>query len=71
MNMRHAKGFTLIEVLVSMAVFAVMTILAYMSLGQTLVNAEILAHGSIQLVSRLPRHRVPFAMSSVRATRLL
>ena len=42
MSMRRTQGFTLIEVLVAMAVFAVMTILAYMSLGQTLANADML-----------------------------
>jgi general secretion pathway protein J len=42
MSRRHSHGFTLIEVLVAMAVFAVMTVLAYQSLGQTLANAEML-----------------------------
>lgn len=42
MNVSAARGFTLIEVLVAMAVFGVMTVLAYMSLGQTLANAELL-----------------------------
>ena len=37
-----SKGFTLIEVMVALAVFGVMSLLAYMSLGQTLANADML-----------------------------
>jgi len=41
--MRHlGRGFTLIEVLVALAVFGVLSLLAYMSLGQTLSNADLL-----------------------------
>ena len=40
---RHwQSGFTLIEVLVAMAIFAVLSALAYMTLGQTLSNSEML-----------------------------
>jgi len=42
MNRRLSDGFTLIEVLVAMAIFGVMTTLAYMSLGQTFESADIL-----------------------------
>jgi len=42
MNVANSRGFTLIEVMVAMAIFGVMTVLAYMSLGQTLANAELL-----------------------------
>ncbi len=42
MNRRHSGGFTLIEVLVAMAIFGVLTILAYMSLAQTFQSADIL-----------------------------
>ena len=35
-------GFTLIEVLVAMAIFGVLSALAYMTLGQTLSNSEML-----------------------------
>jgi general secretion pathway protein J len=42
MNRRLSGGFTLIEVLVAMAIFGVMTILAYMSLAQTFQSADIL-----------------------------
>ena len=42
MSSSRAQGFTLIEVLVAMAIFGVMTVLAYMSLGQTLANADLL-----------------------------
>ncbi|MBT8066166.1 MAG: type II secretion system minor pseudopilin GspJ [Gammaproteobacteria bacterium] len=42
--MRHSRynGFTLIEVMVALAVFGVMSLLAYLSLGQTLANADML-----------------------------
>lgn len=36
------NGFTLIEVLVALSVFGVLSLLAYMSLGQTLSNADML-----------------------------
>ena len=36
------SGFTLIEVLVAMAIFGVLSALAYMTLGQTLSNSEML-----------------------------
>ena len=36
------KAFTLIEVLVAMAIFAIMSALAYGTLSQTLLSAEIL-----------------------------
>ena len=42
MNTRRAHGFTLIEVLVAMAVFGVLSVVAYMALGQTLANADML-----------------------------
>lgn len=41
--MRRRSGFTLIEVLVALAIFGVMSALAYMSLAQTLNNAEVLS----------------------------
>lgn len=37
-----SRGFTLIEVMVALAVFGVMSLLAYVSLGQTLANADML-----------------------------
>ena len=40
--MRYRGGFTLIEVLVSLAVFAVLAALAYGTLNQALLSAEIL-----------------------------
>ena len=40
--MRRSRAFTLIEILVAMAVFAVMAALAYGSLNQTILAAEIL-----------------------------
>ncbi len=36
------RGFTLIEVLVALAVFGVLSALAYLTLGQTLSNADML-----------------------------
>jgi general secretion pathway protein J len=42
MRKHFSNGFTLIEVLVAMAIFGVMTMLAYMSLGQTFESADIL-----------------------------
>jgi general secretion pathway protein J len=42
LNIQRDKGFTLIEVMVALAVFGVMSLLAYMSLGQTLANADML-----------------------------
>jgi len=40
---RYSKAFTLIEVLVAMAVFALVAALAYGTLNQTLLSAEILS----------------------------
>ena len=56
--MRQAKGFTLIEVLVAMAVFGVLTILAYMSLAQTLANADMLTErmDRLQAIQRTMRY---------------
>jgi general secretion pathway protein J len=39
---RPRNGFTLIEVLVALAVFGVLSVMAYMALGQTLSNADLL-----------------------------
>lgn len=42
MNLRQ-HGFTLIEVLVALAIFGVLTIVAYATLGAALANAEMLS----------------------------
>ena len=42
MKRSRNNGFTLIEVMVALTVFGVMSLLAYMSLGQTLANADML-----------------------------
>ena len=42
MTRRRHFGFTLIEVLVALAIFGILTILAYSTLGQTLSNSELL-----------------------------
>lgn len=39
---RRQRGFTLIEILVALAVFAALAVLAYGALGQTLLSAELL-----------------------------
>lgn len=49
---RHwQSGFTLIEVLVAMAIFAVLSALAYMTIGQTLSNSEMLTERMDRLQS--------------------
>lgn len=42
MKRRRQNGFTLVEVFVALVVFGVLAILSYMSLGQTLSNADML-----------------------------
>lgn len=58
MRARRSQGFTLIEVLVAMAVFGVLTILAYMSLGQTLTSADMLTErmDRLQAIQRTVRY---------------
>jgi len=57
MMVRREHGFTLIEVLVAMAIFGVLTILAYMLLGQTLESADRLTErmDRLQAVQRTVR----------------
>ena len=45
------NGFTLIEVLVALAVFGVLSTMAYMALGQTLSNADLLGERMQRLES--------------------
>ena len=45
------RAFTLIEVMVALAVFGVMSALAYATLGTTLTNADILAERMDRLQS--------------------
>ena len=42
MNRRRTTGFTLIEVLVSLAIFGILSVLAYQALGQTFSNADLI-----------------------------
>ncbi len=51
-------GFTLIEVLVAMAIFGVLTLLAYMAVGQTLSNADMLTSrmDRLQAIQRTMRY---------------
>ncbi len=51
MRRRRAAGFTLIEVLVALAVFGVLSALAYMTLGQTLSNSDMLTERMNRLQS--------------------
>ena len=52
------KGFTLIEVLVALAIFGVMSMLAYSALGSTLSNADYLADrmDRLQSIQRAVRY---------------
>lgn len=49
MILRRRNGFTLIEVLVALAVFGVLSVVAYMALGQTLSNADLLGERMARL----------------------
>ncbi len=51
MNRSWQSGFTLIEVLVAMAIFGVLSTLAYMTLGQTLSNSDMLTERMDRLQS--------------------
>lgn len=42
MNFRRMAAFTLIEVLVALAIFGILSVMAYQALGQSLTNAELL-----------------------------
>ena len=55
---REFSGFTLIEVLVALAVFGVMSMLAYSALGSTLSNADYLTDRMerLQSVQRTVRY---------------
>jgi general secretion pathway protein J len=51
LRLLRQSGFTLIEVLVALMVFGVRSLLAYMSLGQTLSNADMLSERMDRLQS--------------------
>jgi general secretion pathway protein J len=50
-SMRTGKGFTLIEVMVALAIFGILTALAYGALGQTLSNSDMLTERMDRLQS--------------------
>jgi len=58
MSRRSDAGFTLIEVLVALAIFGVLALLAYMTLGQTLSNADMLTErmDRLQAIQRTVRY---------------
>ncbi len=67
------SGFTLIEVLVAMAIFGVLSALAYMTLGQTLSNSDMLTERMDRLqsiqrtMSYLSTELIQVAPRSIRA----
>ncbi len=68
----RGRGFTLIEVLVALAVFGVMSALAYSALSQTLRSAEMLNErmDRLQAVQRTIRHLAnDLAMAAPRPVR--
>jgi len=58
MMRRHQLAFTLIEVLVALAIFGVMSALAYAALGSSLSNAELLTErmDRLQAIQRSVRY---------------
>jgi len=54
MSRRRSAGFTLIEIMVAVAIFAVLTMLAYGALGESLQNAERLT-ASMQRLQSIQR----------------
>jgi general secretion pathway protein J len=71
--MKRQRAFTLIEVLVALAVFGVLSALAYMTLGQTLSNSDMLTERMDRLqaiqrtVSYLSNELLQAAPRSIRA----
>lgn len=57
MIVRQKRGFSLIEVLVALAIFGVLTMVAYMTLGRTLANSDFLTDrmNRIQSIQRTVR----------------
>jgi general secretion pathway protein J len=58
MNLRHSRGFTLIEIMVAVAIFAVMSVIAWSALGRSLSNAEMLTErmDRLQAIQRTIRY---------------
>lgn len=58
MKIQRLRGFTLIEVMVALAVFGVLSVMAYMALGQTLSNADLLTDrmDRLQAIQRAMRY---------------
>jgi len=55
---RHQKAFTLIEVMVALAIFGILSAMAYAALSQTLLGAEMLSErmDRLQAIQRTMRH---------------
>lgn len=69
----RSRGFTLIEVLVALAVFGILSVIAYMTLGRTLDNAEYLTERTDRLAAIQRTVRLlsdDFMMSAPRPVRL-
>jgi general secretion pathway protein J len=58
MNQSRSKGFTLIEIMVAVSIFALMSVLAFGALGRSLTNAEMLTErmDRLQAIQRTMRY---------------
>jgi len=58
MTRRSHNAFTLIEVLVALAIFGILSVISYMALGQTLSNADLLTErmDRLKAIQRTIRH---------------
>ena len=56
-NHADNKGFTLIETLVSITIFSILSVLAYSTLNQTIITADILSNrmDNVQSLQRAVR----------------
>ena len=58
MTRRRSQGFTLIEIMVAVAIFGIMSVLAWGTLGRSLTNAELLTDrmDRLQAIQRTVRY---------------